>query len=472
MNKNVYPASAVLLVDDEDVVLESLSGILRMAGIDNLICLRNSREVEGLLSKEKIAVLLLDLVMPGLSGEELLPRIKQIHPELPVIVVTGKNDLATAVECMKMGAFDYLVKAVESSKLIAAVERAVEIGELREENRELRTRFLSDKVTHPEAFAEIVTVNPRMKSVFLYMEAIAPTNKSVLITGETGVGKELIGRALHTLSGRDGPYVAVNIASFDDTMFSDTLFGHSKGAFTGAEKPSEGLVTRAAAGTLFLDEIGELSQSCQVKLLRLIDNGEYLPLGSSFPKRSEARITVATNRDLEEAVESGSFRRDLYYRLRTHHVHIPPLREREDDLPVLVEHFLSQASGELGRERPETPPLLMQMLENYSFPGNIRELESLIYDALSISESGNLDCRRIGQLIGLQEMPQPPQQNRGGLVFLQTLPTIRQATVLLIEEALKRTGGNQSRAAIQLGITQQALSKRLRQKKEDSAGKS
>lgn len=236
MSINLCPACPILIVDDEDHVLESLRIGLKSGGINNIICIKDSREVLGILEGQGIFVILLDLTMPHIPGEELLPQIHRNFPDLPVIIVTGNTEVSTAVECMKMGAFDYLVKAVEPNKLIATVNRAIEIQELKQEISTLREHLVSNEFEHPEAFSGIVTGNDRMRSILLYVESIARTAQPVLITGETGVGKELVAGAIHTISGRKGEYIQTNIAGFDDNMFADTLIGHRKGAFTGADQ--------------------------------------------------------------------------------------------------------------------------------------------------------------------------------------------------------------------------------------------
>ena len=345
MNTKLFPHQPVLIMDDEEPVLMTLNGILKSSGITNIICLQDSRKLLDLCEEQKIGVILLDLTMPYMSGEELLPLIHLDYPDIPVIIITGDDELSSAVECMKMGAYDYLVKPIESNKLIATVRQALEIQELRNENVILKKHLISNEFEHPEAFSEIVTINSKFKSILLYVEAIACTPKSVLITGETGVGKELIARVIHTLSDCRGELVSVNVAGFDDNMFADTLFGHKKGAFTSADQSRKGLIEAAVNGTLFLDEIGDLSQTSQVKLLRLLETDEYLPLGLDAFKRSEARIIAATNINLIEALEEGTFRRDLYYRLQTHHIHLPSLVERLDDLPLLVDFLLKVRSA-------------------------------------------------------------------------------------------------------------------------------
>ena len=343
VNPTTFPALPVLLVDDEAQFLFSASLSLNSEGIDNVIQCQDSREVMSILSEEDFSVVVLDMLMPHLSGWDLLPTIVRDFPDIPVIIITAVNEVKTAVDCMKEGTFDYLVKPVDKVRLVTTVQRAIEVRELRDENTRLKDYLLSDKLEQPDVFSEIITQNPVMRSIFQYIEAIAANPLPVLITGETGVGKELVAKALHRLSGRTGDLVTVNVAGLDDHLFADTLFGHKKGAFTGADTARDGLVEQASGGTLFLDEIGDLSVESQVKLLRLLQEGKYYPLGEDVPKLTDARIIVATNRDIDSLMKAETFRRDLYYRLQTHHIHVPPLRDRRDDLPLLVEHFLDKA---------------------------------------------------------------------------------------------------------------------------------
>jgi DNA-binding NtrC family response regulator len=464
----MYPQFPVLLVDDEPQALTSFEMVLRSANMNHLLRCQDSRYVMPLLAKQEIEVMLLDLRMPHLSGEELLATVSSDFPGLPVIVVTGANDVDTAVRCMKAGAFDYMVKPVEKSRLIGGVRRAVELRELQRENSLLKAHVLSDRLEHPEAFSEIITCSESMRSVFQYVEAIAVSPQPVLITGETGVGKELVARAVHTLSKRKGAFVAVNVAGLDDNVFADSLFGHRKGAFTGADQARGGLVEQGAAGTLFLDEIGDISSASQVKLLRLLQDGEYFPLGSDVAKRSDARVVVATNQGLRTLQDPARFRKDLYYRLCAHHIHIPPLRERLEDLPILVEHFLEQAAETLGKKKPVAPRELVVLLKTYHFPGNVRELQAMIMDAVSAHKSGilSLDAVRahIQEQRGVADSgarEQVPGEHMS-VSFSEQLPTLKQAEDLLIAEAMRRAKGNQAIAALSLGITRQALNRRLK----------
>ena len=385
MNQQTYPAFGILLVDDEPAWLKSLALTLKSCGgLTNISTCQDSREVMGLLDQGGIGLVLLDLTMPFLPGEDLLRQIGEQHPEVTAIVVSGLNQLETAVRCMKLGAFDYFIKTDEEDRIVGGVLRAVRMLEMQRDYQEMSTRLASGELRHPEAFSAIVTADRSMLTAFAYVEAVAGSPQPLLITGESGTGKELIAQAAHRLSGCRGKLVTVNVAGLDDTVFADTLFGHVRGAFTGAEQVRRGMVEEAADGTLFLDEIGDLSIASQVKLLRLLQEGEYFPLGSDLPKRLKARVIVATHQNLPEKERGGAFRRDLYYRLRTHQVHLPALRERTRDIPLLLDHFLDEAARALGKKKPTPPQGLAQYLATYCFPGNVRELKAMVYDAVSV----------------------------------------------------------------------------------------
>jgi len=336
---------------------------------------------------------------------------------------------------------------------------------------ELKTGYskdaIEDRIKKPEAFAEIITNSKEMLSIFIYIESIAQSSQPVLITGETGVGKELIAGSIHSLSGLKGRFITVNAAGLDDNLFSDALFGHIKGAFTGADKVRRGLVEKASGGTLFLDEIGDLSPASQVKLLRLLQEGEYLPLGQDEPKKTDVRIVAATNQDLWKLQESGKFRKDLNFRLRVHHIHVLPLRERKDDIPLLVDHFLDEAARTLKKKKPTLPKELFKLLGTYSFPGNVRELQAMVFDAVSRHKARILSLKVFKSYIAREQkdriVPTEKELEETALLtFSGKLPTIKQSTQLLVDEAMKRADGNQSIAAGMLGVSHQALSKRLK----------
>ncbi len=329
----------------------------------------------------------------------------------------------------------------------------------------------NDSTYCSEAFAEIITRDQAMRAMFRYAEAIARSTHPVLITGETGTGKDLVARALHRLSGRSGEFVAVNVAGLDDTMFSDTLFGHTKGSYTGADRSRDGLIASAAEGTLFLDEIGDLTVASQVKLLRLLQDGTFYPLGADRPRQSRARVVVATNCDVVQAVSARTFRQDLYYRLRTHHLTLPPLRERAEDLPLLVTHFLKKAARTFGKPAPIVPLALHQLLNSYDFPGNVRELEAMVVDAVA---------RHRGATLSLQSFKDASSGNRPAETgpradgtlrsmfesFPKQLPNFREAEEALLSEALRRADGNQGVAAAILGISRQAINQRLMRRRQ------
>jgi DNA-binding NtrC family response regulator len=457
----------ILLVDDEPEALQGCELMLRTGGLALCMRCQDSREVMPLLAGTEVSAVLLDLTMPHLSGETLLGTILGEYPELPVIIVTGANEVETAVRCMRAGAFDYIVKPMDENRLISSVRRAVEMSEVRLEYAHFKRRVLANELEYPEAFADIITQSPVMRSIFQYVETIARSPRPVLLSGETGVGKELIAQAVHRLSGRTGQFVAVNAAGLDDTMFADTLFGHVKGAYTGADESRPGLIARAQGGTLFLDEIGDLSPVSQMKLMRLLQDQEYFPLGTDVARRSDTRVVTATNRDLRALQAQGSFRADLYYRLHTHHVHIPPLRERIGDLPLLVDALLEKSSATLGKRKPTPPRELIPLLAVYPFPGNIRELESMIFDAVSHHDGHVLSLERFKTCVlntpDLVSRPiQPSEDAPSPFAVFDTLPSLHEAKRLLTEEAMRRAQGNQSIAARMLGISQPGLSKALK----------
>ena len=465
MAGDLYPELPVLLVDDEEAVLSSESKVLQAAGITNLVTCRDSRDVLPLLERSEMGAVLLDIAMPHLSGDVLLEKIREARPEIPVIIITASEDIDVAVRCMKSGAFDYMVKAVEPSRLVSGLRRAVELRELALRYGRLRDSLMAGEAVRPEVFVRIVTGNRRMRAIFAIVESIAPSAEPVLIFGETGTGKELLAEAVHLSSGRRGALVTVNAAGLEEAMFADTLFGHLKGAYTGAEAARSGLVQKAADGTLFLDEIGDLSLQNQIKLLRLIEKKEYYQLGSDLLRSTNARFVIATHQDLAGLAEKGLFRKDLYYRLHAHEIRIPPLRERKDDLPLLLDHFLEEAARSLDRKKPAVPPELLTLLEAYDYPGNVRELRAMVINALTLHREGVLSTRTFREAMGLGPAPHSDPLSSPGLAFPDRLPTLKEMTGGLVEEALRRAKGNQSVAAGLLGVSPQALSKRLRRRR-------
>ncbi|MBU1097873.1 MAG: sigma-54 dependent transcriptional regulator [Bacteroidetes bacterium] len=473
MGAALYPSNPVLIVDDEEQFLLSVELTLSANGINNLQTISDSRKVMQLLSEKEFSLVMLDINMPHITGLELLPKIVEKHPEIPVIIITAINDVDNAVFCIKEGAFNYILKPVDNTRLVTTIRSGLNLRDVTSENVRLKKYLLKDELEYPETFSHIITQSPAMRAIFKYIEAIARTQLPVLITGETGAGKELIAKAIHDISKRTGKLVPVNVAGVDDTLFSDTLFGHKKGAFTSAEKERQGLIEQAEKGSLFLDEIGDLSIESQVKLLRLLQDGKYFPLGSDMAKLSDARIICATHRDIETMKDNNSFRKDLYYRLQAHHIHIPPLRERKNDLPLLIDHFLEKAAAQLNKNKPTAPKELKTLLSNYSFPGNIRELEGIIFDAVSVYKSGILSLDSIkekvfGKLTSTENgVSSSSNSEELGISFADHLPTLKESEDLLIKEALKRADGNQTIAAQLLGISRRALNNRIQRKNSE-----
>jgi len=460
----------ILLIDDEEQNLNTTRLQLQSNGFERILTLSDSSQAMSLIAREPVSVILLDLQMPKVSGLELLPKIVKEHPDIPVILVTAKDDIDTVVETMKLGAFDYLVKPVDSSRMVSSLRKALDMRSMAKELSSLKQYMLDDRLDHPEVFAPIISGDKKMRAIFQYVEVVAPTREPILIFGETGVGKELIARAIHQLSGCKGEFVALNVAGLDDNMFTDTLFGHKKGAFTGAEVTRDGLIAKAAGGTLFLDEIGDISDASQIKMLRLLQEGEYYPVGSDLLQKSNARIIMSTNRDLQQMIAAGNFRRDLYYRLFAHQVQIPPLRDRQDDIALLLEHFLTAAAKKIGKTKPTPPSELVLRLKLYPFPGNIRELEALVSNAVIRHKGGVLSCDAFNSVLGEHQPPSDllNKQKRPDATSFDELfghfPTISEVEKCLIDEALNLAKGNQGIAAKMLGMGRQTLNKRLNKK--------
>jgi DNA-binding NtrC family response regulator len=457
----------ILLVDDEQSELDAYSLLLTSMGIKHVVTQSDSRKVSETLATMQTPILFLDLNMPYMTGQDVLRELKVKHPQVPVIIITANSEIETAVECLRLGAHDYLVKPIDLKMFSSALRNALEISLLRNEVMSLKGISFAVGASRHRAFDRIVTRSPGMLSIFQYVESIAPSGMPILILGETGSGKELIAKAIHEISGLTGNYVAVDVSGLDDTLFSDTLFGHAKGAYTGADGVRAGLLEKAAGGTIFLDEIGDLSEISQVKLLRLLQENIYYPLGSDQPKHCHARVVTAANKDLTMlAGRDGEFRMDLYYRLSTHLIRLPPLRERREDIPALVAFLTAEAAAAMHKKTPAVSDRAMNLLLHHPFWGNIRELKAYIVDAVARCDHGRIEENLISErLIGAVASGRGTAADAATLTALFShFPSLDELMEYAISEALVNSDNNQSQAARLLGISRQALNKRLKKR--------
>lgn len=408
------------------------------------------------LRKDSVDLVLTDLKLPGMNGLEFLHEAKTLNASLPVVVMTAYGSVETAVEAMKAGASDYVLKPFSMAEMKLVIKKELDVQRVRDENRSLR-----EALGKRYQFQNIIARSARMQEVLALVARVAATNSTVLLGGESGVGKDLIARAIHQNSRRAaGPFIKVNSTAIPDTLFESELFGFEKGAFTGALASKPGKFELADKGTLFLDEIGDVPALIQVKLLRVLQEREFERLGSTKTLKVDVRLLAATNRDLRAALEQGTFREDLYYRLNVVPIDIPPLREHKEDIPDLVKHFLARFARDNEREINGITPEAMSMLMNYYWPGNVRQLENTIERAVALS-SGNLieaadihlDTPVRSAAVGLA--------NASGVPFLPEGMTLEQWEDEMIREALRRANGNKSQAARLLGLSRNALRYRL-----------
>lgn len=465
----------VLIIDDEKHAILSLTLTLKTAfSIKSIVGCENAFLADDFLKENEPLLVLLDIGMPGITGDRFLNVIKERYPAVPVIMVTAEMELETAVDCMKSGAFDYISKPVNKERLLSSVRKAIDFRTKEIEVEALRSTITNPLNKVPEEFSHIVTSDQKMLSNFKYLQSVTKSNAPILISGETGTGKELFAKGIHNVFGKKTPFVCCNVAGLDDQLFSDTLFGHVKGAFTGANSNRKGLVDSANGGVLFLDEIGDLNIASQIKLLRLLQEQEYTPLGADKPKKCDVKIILATHIDLKDRMNAGSFRSDLFYRLNTHTVHLPPLRERHNDLQLLLIHFIEAACINFEKTHLECDPAVISLLKSYSFPGNVRELKAMVDDVVARHEKG-----KITQDQFVSKIPTAKNNSMGSLPSCEsqdwtesikqweTLPTFDIIKTLLVNESMRRSSQNQSVASKLIGISRQALGQWLRRHCEE-----
>jgi DNA-binding NtrC family response regulator len=441
----------VLIVEDEEKLRRVLELQLRSAGFDTELA--GSAE-EALKLADRADLILTDLRLPGLDGLELLALLRRQNMQTPVLVMTAYGTIETAVEAMKAGAADFLPKPFSLDHLMTVIRKALELRALQDENRQLR-----EELGRRYQFENIIGGSGAMQEIFATLARVAPTRATVLLAGESGVGKDLIARAIHHQSPRRGrPFVKINCTALPENLMESELFGYEKGAFTGAVTSKPGKFEQADTGTAFLDEIGDVPASIQVKLLRVLQEREFERLGSNKTLHIDVRIIAATNQDLRQALEQGTFREDLYYRLNVVPVNIPPLRERREDIPFLAEHFVSKLARESGSRVESITDAAIQRLLTYHWPGNVRELENVIERSLVLCMGSKLDAADIR--LDTAPRARPPAAAAPVLPEGVTLDEYEQA---IIREALRRAEGNKSQAARLLGLTRNALRYRLSQ---------
>ena len=442
----------ILFADDERPLQELMRIELPRMGHEVTVCPDGHTAVAA-LERNAYDCLLVDLDMPGLGGIEVIARAKQLSPDAEAIVLTGKSSLESAVAALRHGAFDYLTKPCTLVELQAVLRRVAEKRELTNKYRALKQRL--ERI---EGRSELIGDSPAMHRVRQLIAKAAPTNSTVLVLGETGTGKELAARAIHDQSLRcEMPFVPINCGALPETLIESELFGHRKGAFTGADEHRLGLLEVASGGTVFLDEIGELPKPLQAKLLRFLESGELRRVGDNQAITCDTRVVCATNRRLDEMVAAGQFREDLWFRINTFEIPLPPLRERTEDIPQLARHFLIRKGRFVGSEDPIFTPEALEMLQTYHWPGNVRELANLIEHALIL-------CDRLP--IGVEHLPDRLSARRTAVpvAHQRTGPcTLRELEMQAIQEALDRNQGNKPKAAEQLGISLKTLYNKLNQ---------
>ncbi len=451
--------SNVLIVDDEELYRRALERILSRVGYHVSVA-RDASEALQLASRQAFDLVLSDVQMPGINGIELVRQLRELDPDLPCIVITGYGSPESSVEALRAGAFWYLEKPFDQSHLDVVrrlVEQAIEHGRLRAENRmlqsQLRTRY---------KFENIIGHSAALRRVLDTIERVADTDSTVLVTGESGTGKELIARALHWNSRRSNQmFVTVNCGAIPEQLLESELFGHVKGAFTGAVAHREGRFTLADGGTLFLDEIGDMSPNLQVKLLRVLQDRTFEPVGSSKSQRVDVRVIAATNQDLPLAIREKRFREDLYYRLNVIPIVSPPLRERDGDVPLLVHHFLDRVNATRAKPVGISSPALERLCA-HSWPGNVRELENLIERLVVLRGEGDVETGELPEAMRGSERsagPALPDLPEAGVVLNDRVRELERG---LIRQALERTGWNKNRAAQLLGLQRTTLLEKLK----------
>ncbi len=438
----------ILIVDDEQTIRETLSLILNEEGYDTQSA-SNGQEALTKIRSSAFDLVITDLKMPTMGGLELIEELKLVSPKTSVIIITAYASLESAIQALRLGAYDYIIKPLDFDDVLIRIERLFELRELVDENE-----FLRQEVQEKFSFSNIIGESAQMKEVFRLIEKVAGTKGSVLITGKSGTGKELVARAIHYNSPRKNKrFVAINCGAIVDNLMESELFGHKKGSFTGAVRDKEGYFKVADGGTLFLDEVGEIPLHLQVKLLRAIETGEVNPVGGTTPEKVDVRIIAATNRDLDQEIESGNFREDLYYRLNVVEIKLPSLETRKEDIPLLINHFIEKYNRELNRHIKGVDEKTMKILMNYEWRGGIRELENVIERALILCDHDIITQEDLPPNLVRVELPadKPIKLKEAVAVF----------EAEHIAEVLRKMMGDKDKAAKNLGISLSSLYRKI-----------
>ncbi len=438
----------LIIVDDETIALTSVQRLLKRRGIRKVDICDNGKEAVERIRQQEYDVALLDLLMPEVDGLQVLTAAKPYCPQTEFIMLTAVDDVATAVKTIRLGAYDYLVKPVENERLLLTIEHAFERKGLRAGLAGSR----SGAIQVPASFSNIITRDPRMLEILTFADTMARSDIPILLTGDTGTGKELLAAGIHKAGEtKNGPFVAVNVSAIPDTLFESQFFGHVKGAYTGADAEQKGFFEKADGGTLFLDEIGELSVSLQAKLLRALEDRSVIRVGDTKPMSFNVRVLAATNQDLEAACRENRFRLDLYYRINTAHIHLPPLKERDGDIPILAAHFLEQACRQHHKEIDSFSPEAMDMLLKEPYPGNVRELSQMIEKAVILTETKEIYPKHLSDKT--QALP----------TYTRKLCTLQEDADTHVAFVLHHTKGDRKAAAAILGVSTRQVQRRVAQ---------
>ncbi|ETR67487.1 MAG: response regulator HsfA [Candidatus Magnetoglobus multicellularis str. Araruama] len=466
MKTKKHPFDPILLIDnDPDNSLWEIEKTLMSAGFNHIQACHKTGSVNRCLIENTINVVLIRI--HDNTNMELFRYIIKEYPNVSVVAIIDRQDIPKGERCMKQGAFDYIIRPVEHNRIINVVRHAIESHELKQVNMDLQQKLLNLPVSNHHAFSDIVTQNRKMLAIINYIESISQSSRAVMFSGEPGSGKSALSHATHKISRPQYPIFAVDVSKMDGYEFCEVVFGLSRNPFEDNE-PQKGLIDQANNGSLLIKNIDQMDVISQNKLFRLINSNEYIPLGSDKKYRSNVRVLATSKKNIKSLESSGRFRKDLAFYFKHHNIHVPPLRDHSDDMSLLVDHFIEKASEQYNKKAPRPPKELAILLETYQFPGNVSELQQLIFSAVKNHKTGILSMQMFKKKIAESMnhtaktiFPDFDDEGNSMITFSKKLPTLKQASWLLTAEAMRRTKGNQSVAAHLLGISQQALSKRL-----------